>query len=80
MKARLVEDGIAFPKTHDLKIILDLCLPIEPSWASMRKLSEELTEFAVGIRYPGEEATATETTKLVRATTAARKRILSTFS
>jgi len=30
LKARLVEAGIAFPKTHDLEALLDLVLPAEP--------------------------------------------------
>ncbi len=36
LKARLQEEGIAFTKTHDLSALLDLMLPIEPAWASMR--------------------------------------------
>jgi HEPN domain-containing protein len=30
LKARLVESGIAFPRTHDLLVLLNICLPIEP--------------------------------------------------
>ena len=34
LKARLTEGGITFQKTHELSILLQLCLPIEPLWAS----------------------------------------------
>ena len=31
LKALLQEKGIAFPKTHNLIALLELCLPIEPT-------------------------------------------------
>src|SRR5260370_3168094 len=34
LKARLTEAGIAFPRTHELSILLHLCLPIEPLWSA----------------------------------------------
>jgi len=34
LKARLVEVDIPFPKTHDLSVILDLILAVEPTSAS----------------------------------------------
>jgi len=39
MKARLTEAGIEFPKTHDLTLLLNLALAVEPGWA---KVSREL--------------------------------------
>ena len=52
-KARLHEARIAFPKTHDLPTLLDLLLPIEPSWRKVRGDLQELTSFAIAYRYPG---------------------------
>ena len=30
LKARLIEAGVVFPRTHDLLQLLNLCLPVEP--------------------------------------------------
>lgn len=56
LKARLVEAGIAFPKTHDLNLLLNLVLPVEPLWESYRWPLNLLTDYAGSYRYPGEEA------------------------
>jgi len=57
LKARLVEAGVAFPKTHDLEALLDMTLPLEPFWETFRSRLSDLTSFAVAFRYPGESAT-----------------------
>ncbi len=57
LKARLEEANIRIPKTHDLKKLLDLALPLEPLWAALRPALEKLTDFGVEFRYPGHEAT-----------------------
>jgi HEPN domain-containing protein len=57
LKARLVEAGIAFPRTHDLLLILNLCLQVEPLWASYSKVVDDLADYAVDFRYPGHSAT-----------------------
>ena len=56
-KARLVEASRPFPKTHDLEVLLDLIVPIEPLWEAFRSAVSDLTSFAVTFRYPGESAT-----------------------
>ena len=56
-KARLVEEVIPFPKTHDLDVLLDLIVPLEPLWEAFRSGVSDLTSFAVAFRYPGESAT-----------------------
>ena len=56
LKARLQEEGIAFSRTHDLASLLDLLLPVEPSWAVMRSDLDRLTSYAVEFRYPGTSA------------------------
>ena len=44
LKARLAEAQIPFPKTHDLGPLLDLVLPIEPDWDSLRGDLNALTD------------------------------------
>lgn len=66
LKARLVEAGISFPRTHDLEKLLDLALPIEPQWGVLRPIVVAITDYAVEVRYPGHSATAPEATRLLR--------------
>jgi HEPN domain-containing protein len=56
LKARLIEAGIAFPKTHDLEAILRLILPLEPSWQSLLTALQALTSIGIEVRYPGTSA------------------------
>ncbi len=60
LKAKLVEENIAFSKTHDLVYLLKLLLPIEPGWASLRPHLTPLNAYAVLYRYPGNDAVKTE--------------------
>jgi HEPN domain-containing protein len=55
-KAYLQDAGVAFAKTHDLVMLLDLLLPMEPSWDGFRLRLRSLTTAAVEIRYPGKSA------------------------
>lgn len=57
LKARLQEAGIQFRRTHDLTTLLDLVLPVEPSWSAMRNDLDTVTAYAVEFRYPGAAAT-----------------------
>jgi HEPN domain-containing protein len=56
-KAYLQDTGVAFTKTHDLVMLLDLLLPMEPNWDEFRLSLRRLTTSAVEIRYPGKSAT-----------------------
>jgi HEPN domain-containing protein len=56
LKARMVEAGIAFSKTHDLRALLTPLLGIEPLWAVFANEFKILTESAVLPRYPGTSA------------------------
>ena len=60
LKARLVEAGGTFPKTHDLTTLLQLVLPHEPLWAALMPMAQSLTSCAVDFRYPGQSATESE--------------------
>ena len=53
LKARLVEEDIDFPKTHDLVIILRLVLPLEPAWGHLQNDLDALTALGIEVRYPG---------------------------
>lgn len=55
-KAQLQEEEIPFGKTHDLTVLLDLLLPVEPLWESMRPQLRALTVFAITVCYPGASA------------------------
>ena len=56
LKARLQAAGIVFSKTHNLTVLLDLLLPIEPNFDPFRPKLLALTAFAVAYRYPGASA------------------------
>lgn len=59
LKGRLAEAEKPIPKTHDLSVLLDAVLPLEPLWEACRPRLETLTSYAVLFRYPGESATKT---------------------
>ena len=56
LKARLQAAGVAFPKTHDLEVLLDMVLLLEPQWELTRPAIAQLTNYAVVFRYPGATA------------------------
>jgi HEPN domain-containing protein len=60
LKARLTEAGVAFPRTHELSILLQLCLPIEPRWNRFDQALASMSQFGVLVRYPGTWATLSE--------------------
>lgn len=60
LKARLEEAGVRFPKTHDLVVLLQLATPLEPLWTSFIVAARKLNNYAVMLRYPGNDATAAE--------------------
>jgi HEPN domain-containing protein len=53
LKARLIESGLAFPRTHELSVLLTLALAIEPLWAVFAPELRVLATWAVLPRYPG---------------------------
>jgi HEPN domain-containing protein len=59
-KARLIEAGIIFPRTHDLLQLLSLCASVEPLWQSYAKAVDVMSDYAVDFRYPGHSATLRE--------------------
>jgi HEPN domain-containing protein len=66
LKALLHEQGIAIPKTHDLDVLLNLLLPHQPAMASLRRMLNILTQYAVEYRYPGLHATSRQARSALR--------------
>lgn len=56
LKARLCEADISFGKIHDLVVLLEQVLEMEPTWETFREDLAYLSDFAVSFRYPGESA------------------------
>ena len=56
LKAVLQEHGLVIPRTHDLKRLLGLLLPVQPTLRSVSRGANSLTRFAVETRYPGDAA------------------------
>jgi len=57
LKARLEEAAIGFARTHDLLMLHQLVLPVEPNWQVLQTPLAFLSPFAVAYRYPGIIAT-----------------------
>ncbi len=55
MKALLVAQGVAFPRTHDLLLIEQLCAAAGIVIGIPLERLNALSEYAVRARYPGEE-------------------------
>ena len=55
-KALLQEQGIPFPRIHDLSILAKPLLLVYPEWETCLDSLERLSLFAVELRYPGEAA------------------------
>jgi len=56
LKARMVEANAPFPKTHDLEMLLNLVISIEPLWAIFANEFRLLSQWAILPRYPGIDA------------------------
>ena len=56
LKARLCEEAVSFRNTHDLVVLLDSVLHVQPEWEGFRQDLAYLSDFAVSFRYPGEFA------------------------
>lgn len=54
LKGFLVFHRKGFPKIHQIDRLLTLCKHISPQFEKLRKKAEELSEFYVAARYPGD--------------------------
>jgi len=55
LKALLTRYRVAFPKTHSIRILLELALPVLPDLYDRLQAAHALTPYGVEIRYPGED-------------------------
>lgn len=74
-KARLCEAGLAFPKTHDLVVLLNLLASVEPLWSSLLPAAQALTDYAVDFRYPGDKASLVEAQQAMKDSAAIRREV-----
>jgi len=58
LKAYLVCHSVDFPRTHNISTLLELCSD-SAQWPLTLRDAEELTDYAVGTRYPGEAVEVT---------------------
>jgi HEPN domain-containing protein len=67
LKAILEEGGLSIPHTHVLKKLLAMLAPLYPSLKTLRTGLVFLTRFAVGTRYPGDNASKRQAASAQRA-------------
>jgi len=73
LKARLNEASIPIHKTHDLELLLNAVLPIQPLWAAFSPALKRLTAAAVLPRYPGSSPTKAEAQRALKTCKAFRR-------
>lgn len=73
LKGRLEEAGLPVPKIHNLVVLLNQVLPLEPLWASFQSSLATLNNYAVHFRYPGHLANPTQTREAVKTCRSFRK-------
>lgn len=54
LKAYLTYQNVAFRKTHDLDVLVDLCALSEPSFQDLKDSADSLTPYATEFRYPSD--------------------------
>ena len=67
LKARLAEAGLGVPKVHDLVLLLQRLMPVEPLWTSFAPALRGLNDYAVKFRYPGHIATRADARAALKA-------------
>ena len=67
LKAFLFKNNVDFPKIHNLRELLELCLPLDASLDLQRDLLTQLDRYAVRYRYPGASAERKEAKEAIRA-------------
>ena len=79
LKAFLQEKAIRFPREHALVVLLELCLPFDPAFESLRSELRSLEQHAVAVRYPGVKVTDETAKSALEATTHVRHFIRNKF-
>jgi HEPN domain-containing protein len=52
LKAYLISRNISFPKTHDLQLLVNLIIPINPAFSEILSIAMSLIDYGVTSRYP----------------------------
>jgi HEPN domain-containing protein len=73
LKALLVAYGCAFPRTHDLAALHDLCIQADLRVPIEAEQLERLNAYAVQVRYPGDDPTLDEAREAVEIAQAVRR-------
>jgi HEPN domain-containing protein len=73
LKALLTSAKVHFPKTHDLIRLLDLATQKTGSVELVRDLLKPLNDYAVDVRYPGDEPDRIEAKQAIQSMEEARK-------
>ena len=60
LKGFLVLQGQTFPRTHDLRLLVQLAIAINPDFQRHQETSELLTPYATEFRYPSDVMQPTE--------------------
>ncbi|MGI8589073.1 MAG: HEPN domain-containing protein [Chloroflexia bacterium] len=66
LKGFLQEQGVTFPKTHELIELLELCLPCDSDFETLRNSLRSLNRYAVNYRYPRMSANKDEAREAVK--------------
>jgi len=73
LKALLVAHSRAFPRTHDLAALHDLCMQADLHIPIEAEQHERLNAYAVQVRYPGDDPTLEEAREAVEIAQAVRR-------
>ena len=73
LKALLVARGLAFPRTHDLTALSDLCLQEGITIPVEQDALDRLAAYAVQVRYPGEDPALDEVREALQVAQAVRR-------
>jgi HEPN domain-containing protein len=55
LKTYLTHHDAIFPKTHDIRVLLGLCVSLDSAFSQFEEIAENLTPYAVVFRYPANE-------------------------
>jgi len=66
LKALLEENSLAFPRTHDLRHLCNLALPVASRVRPFLRRFRSLSDYAVRFRYPGAWATASQSRRAIK--------------
>ncbi len=79
IKARLIEVGLPVIRTHDLEILLNQLLPLDPGLIVLFQSVRILSAMAVEVRYPGFVTDEDDAAEALRSSKKIREAIQSTF-